>query len=154
MHARPAIFSQRRVEADGPLEALGSVMWKARGKFPAPGPPFFLGKRLLAPFYFPSEFSAALWLAQGLYKKNAGAKNFRSMVPCSFVRTSRGHAERGRQISTGAWFDPATLLPPLFIRPSPRVSVSSLALRTCSAPPGDPSISLCEGISPRIDARF
>ena len=35
LHARPAIFSQRRVEADGPLEALGSVMWKARGKFPA-----------------------------------------------------------------------------------------------------------------------
>ena len=47
MHARPAIFSQRRVETDGPLEALGSAMWKARGKFPAPAPPYFLGKREL-----------------------------------------------------------------------------------------------------------
>ena len=59
--------------------------------------------------------------------------------PLCLGQGSRGRAERGRRISTGAWFDPVKLLPPLFIRPSPRVSVSSLALRACGAPPGDPS---------------
>ena len=58
MHARPAIFSQRRVETDGPLEALGSAMWKARGKFPAPGPPFFKGKLNVA---FPESLHTDEW---------------------------------------------------------------------------------------------